>query len=143
MRTALEVVLIAVAAVFALGLLGLAVMRLTVPHLDTALMAANEAAAIHQITTIEQAETQYYAQYEKYAPSLAQLQDLIPPDLATGKSNGYLFTLAPRPNGFAVAATPETFNTTGRRSFYSDESLTIRQSKSATEPATASSPAIE
>jgi hypothetical protein len=41
--------------------------------------------------------------------------------------------------GYTITAVPEVYNSTGRRSFYSDEAGVIRQNW-APEPATATSP---
>jgi hypothetical protein len=118
------------------------------------LMAAHEISAIGKIRSIHQAETQYYAQFGKYALSLTELgppagapaspsrADLISKELADGKSDGYTFVVRAKPNGYTVNADPEQFNVTGRRSFYSDESLAIRANSTGV-PATAASDEIK
>jgi hypothetical protein len=118
------------------------------------LMLAREQAAIRQIGTIHQAETQYYSQYGQYACTLTQLgppasgqagpaaADIIPKNLAEGKNTGYVFTVACAPTGYTVNANPESFGGSGSRCFYSDQSLVIRQSLTA-EPATANSPELK
>jgi type IV pilus assembly protein PilA len=115
---------------------------------------AREQAAIRQIATLHQAESQYTAQYGKYAASLAELgppangvagpdaADLIPKNLAEGKNNGYVFSVAAIPGGYAITAVPETFGATGNRSFYSNQSMVISQSTTP-EPAHADSPPIK
>jgi len=127
---------------------------IAIPKMNNQLMAAHEMAAIRQVTTIHQAETQYYSQFGKYADNLLELgppasgaaspaaADLIPKVLADGKNSGYTFTVAATPTGYTVTAVPETFNSTGRRTFYSDQSLVIRNSWSQ-EVATAQSPEIK
>ena len=68
--------------------------------------------------------------------------DLIPSDLASGKKNGFTFQMQGTPGGYTITANPDAFEGTGRRSFYSDQSLVIRNNWGP-EPATASSPEIK
>jgi len=131
----------------------LIIAAIAVPKMNNQMMAAHEMAAIRQITTIHQAETQYYSQFGKYA-ALSELgppasgaaspsaSDLIPKVLADGKNSGYLFAVQGTPTGYAVTAVPETFNSTGRRTFYSDQTLQIRNNWTQ-EPANANSPEIK
>lgn len=130
----------------------LIIAAIAVPKMNNQMMAAHEMAAIRQITTIHQAETQYYSQFGKYA-ALAELgppasgaagpsaADLIPKILADGKNSGYVFAVQNTATGYAVTAVPETFNSTGRRTFYSDQTLQIRNNWTQ-EPANANSPEI-
>jgi type IV pilus assembly protein PilA len=132
----------------------LVIAAIAVPQMNKQLMSAHEMAAIREITTIHQAETQYYSQFGKYAESLAQLgppasgapgpnaAEIIPKGLADGKASGYIFNVAATPTGYAVTAIPETYNGSGRRTFYSDQTIVIRQNWSQ-EPATANSPEIK
>ena len=143
-------ILVGVGALILVGLIGAA---LLMPNLNRAKMMAFETGAIRDISTIHTAQAQYYSQFGKYATSLAQLGSgssgipdgsfagLIGPDLASGEKNGYKFTLQAAPGGYALQANPATFGTTGSRTFYSDQSLVIRQNYGP-EPATASSPEI-
>jgi|SRR4051812_5642119 type IV pilus assembly protein PilA len=131
----------------------LIIAAIAVPKMNNQMMAAHEMAAIRQVTTIHQAETQYYSQFGKYA-TLQELgppasgaaspaaADLIPKVLADGKNSGYVFTVQNTPTGYAVTAVPETFNSTGRRTFYSDQTLVVRNNWSQ-DPATANSPEIK
>ena len=117
----------------------LIILTIAVPKLDKARMHSQEMAAIRQMGTIHTAQTQYYSQFGKYAQTLAELgpqasgqagaaaADLIPGDLALGTKTGYKFAVTPTPTGYAITAIPVTFNGTGRRSFYSDQSLVIRE----------------
>src|SRR5947209_16563009 len=85
----------------------LIIAAIAVPKMNNQLMASHEMAAIRQVTTIHQAETQYYSQFGKYAESLAALgppasgaagpaaADLIPKVLAEGKNSGYVFNVTP------------------------------------------------
>jgi type IV pilus assembly protein PilA len=118
------------------------------------IMMAHETAAIEQIRTIHVAETQYYAQFGKYAASLAVLgppatgatgpeaAGLIPKKLADGRKSGYTYAAALTGDGYAVTAMPEKFGNTGRRSFYSDQTLVVRDSWTA-ETANVTSAALE
>jgi type IV pilus assembly protein PilA len=131
----------------------LIIAAIAIPKMNNQLMNARETAAIQTIKTIHQVETQYYSQFGHYATSLAQLgppasgaagpnaADLISGDLAQGKKSGHVFTVAGSPTGYTVSVVPENFGNQGRRTFYSDQTLVIRQNWTA-EPATAASPEI-
>jgi hypothetical protein len=116
---------------------------------------AQEIGAIQQVRTLLSAQTMYYSQFGRYATKLEELgppakgsspsgaaADLIPADLAGGVRNGYRFTLAGSATAFTIHADPLKYPETGRRSFFSDESLVIRQNRGAA-PATAASPEVE
>lgn len=132
----------------------LIILAIAVPKMNKQIMAAHEMAAIRQIGTIHQAETQYYSQFGQYAQTLSQLgpppsgaagpaaADIIPKVLADGKASGYIFTVAGSPTGYAVTAVPESFGSSGSRTFYSDQTLVIRNNLTQ-EPATATSPEIK
>ena len=47
--------------------------------------------------------------------------------------------MAATPQGYTLNVNPKAYNSTGRRTFYTDQSMTIRQNWSA-EPSNASSP---
>jgi type IV pilus assembly protein PilA len=106
---------------------------------------AHELAALTQIRSIEAAEVQYFSQFGKYAENLAALgpsgASLIQGPVAQGTASGYVFALQAKLGGFVVTAKPETFGTTGTRSFYADETTVIRQSSTA-DGANASSPEV-
>ena len=124
------------------------------PKLNQNRMHAQETAAIREMQTIHTAQTQYYSQFGRYATTLAELgppaggqegpsgANLIPGELSKGQKSGYKFTLAGGPNGYTISAVPEAFGNTGRRTFFSDQSLVIRQNWTA-EPANASSPELK
>jgi len=132
----------------------LIIAAIAVPKMNNQLMASHEMAAIRQITTIHQAETQYYSQFGKYADSLVELgppasgaagpaaADLIPKVLADGKNSGYIFAVQASPTGYSVTAVPEAFNSSGRRTFFSNETLVIRNNWTQ-EPATVASTEIK
>ena len=132
----------------------LIIAAIAVPKMNNQVMAAHELAAIRQITTIHQGETQYYSQFGKYATALSELgpptsgaagpagADLIPKNLADGKNSGYVFTVAGANTGYTVTAAPEAFNSSGRRTFFSDQTLVIRNNWTQ-EVATVTSPEIK
>jgi type IV pilus assembly protein PilA len=129
----------------------LIILAVAMPKLSKSRMYAQEMAAIQAIHAIHQAETMYYSQFGKYAASLAELgppttggaagpgaADLIQEDLATGEKQGYKFTITASPGGYTINANPIAFGTNGSRTFWSDQSMSIRQNFTA-EPATATS----
>ncbi len=132
----------------------LIIAAIAVPKLNTTRMYSMEMAAIRHISTVHTAQTQYFSQFGKYATTLAELgppasgqpgpaaADLIPADLASGLKGGYKFTLVGTPTGYTISCAPVAYNNTGRRTFFSDQSLVIRENWSA-EPANESSPAIK
>ncbi len=132
----------------------LVIAAIAAPKLNNARMHSQEMAAIRQINTIHTAQTQYMSQFQKFAESLPQLgppasgaagiaaADLIPGDLAAGEKTGYVFTVTGTKEGYTVTAVPKTFNSTGRRTFFSDQTLVIRENWGA-EPATAQSKEIK
>lgn len=105
-----------------------------------------ELVAIRDILIVQSAQDEYRSQYGNYAATLAELgapaNDLISKSLASGKKTGYVFTLAANPKGYIIYARPKVYNSTGFRSFYSDQTKLIRQSWSQ-EPANASSPELK
>ena len=119
----------------------LIILSIALPQMSKSRMHAQEMAAIAQIQTIEKAQVQYYSQFGQYAAALSQLgpptssgaaegpqaAGLIPANLASGTSSGYNFTVTQTPTGYAVTALPKAFNSTGRRTFYSDQTGIIRE----------------
>ena|SRR5579883_1697449 len=132
----------------------LIIAAIALPRLAVARQNAQEMAAVRTVQTIHTAETQYYSQFGRYATTLQELgppasgaagpnaADLIPKDLADGKKGGYIYELKATPNGYTINANPEAFGTSGRRTFYSDQSLTIRENWK-NEPATVNSPELK
>jgi prepilin-type N-terminal cleavage/methylation domain-containing protein len=132
----------------------LIIAAIALPKLDKARMHTQEMAAIQTIKTVHSAQAQYYSMFGRYATKLEELgpptggqagpgaADLISGDLAKGKKSGYLFTLVGGPQGYGVNANPEVFNSTGRRTFFSDQSLVIRENYGS-EPATLASSEIK
>jgi type IV pilus assembly protein PilA len=127
---------------------------IAVPNAHKQLMLAHEQAAIQEITTIHKAETQYQAIYGRYAQNLAELgppamgtdspaaANIIPRGLADGSKSGYIFTLAGSPTGYSISAVPEAFGNTASRTFFSDQTMVIRQTSTA-DPATVTSPELK
>lgn len=131
----------------------LIIAAIAVPKLNRTRMQAQEMAAIRHVVAIHQAETQYYSTYGKFAINLDQLgpatgapgpdsSDLLPADLASGEKQGYRFELGESPTGYTINANPVSFNSTGTRTFFSDQTLVIRQNYGA-EPASATSAEIK
>ena len=133
----------------------LIILAVAVPQYNKAIMHGRETAAVEQIKTIQTAQTQYMSQFGRFATTLAELgpaaagapegpsaAGLIPQSLASGSNSGYNFTLAPQPGGFMVTAVPVSFGTTGRRTFYSDQSGIVHENWGQ-EPATAQSPELK
>jgi len=132
----------------------LIILAVAMPKLSRARMYSQEMAAIKTITTIHTAQAQYFSQFGKFAPSLTELgppssgqpnqsaSDLISGDLSLGEKSGYKFTIQATPTGYAVNANPVAYNTTGSRTFFSDQNMVIRQNYGQ-DPATDKSPEIK
>jgi len=118
------------------------------------LMKSRETAAVTQVKHLHEAQAMYRSDFGKFATSLTQLgpspdgrstpssAGLITSDLAQGSKSGYRFEMNGRPDGYTVTAVPNVYNTDGRRSFFSDESMVIRENWGP-EPATAASPEVK
>lgn len=131
----------------------LIIVTIAAPRLGRMRMSAQEMSAISHIRTLHTAEAGYFSQFGKYAESLQQLgpatsgtpspdaADLIPEDLADGEKSGYKFQLSKTETGYAITAEPTQFGTTGSRTFYSDQTMTVRENYGA-EAATAESSPI-
>lgn len=131
----------------------LVIAAIAVPQLGKQLMAAHENAVVQTIRNLHADEAQYYAQFQTYATSLTQLgppasgpagpaaADLIPKELSEGHGSGYTFTLSGSPSGYVINAVPDQFGSSGSKTFYSDQTMVIRQNLTA-EPANVNSPAI-
>src|SRR5579885_2699750 len=128
----------------------LIIITIAVPKYNRTQMYMRETAAVKAIQTIHQMEVQYQSQYGRYATSLAELgppqsgnpgpaaADLIQRDLSEGEKQGYKFTVTATQGGYIVQAQPVSYGSSGRKSFYSDQSMVIRENDGP-EPATASS----
>jgi len=132
----------------------LIIATIALPKLNRARMFAQEAAAINAIKTIHTTQAQYFSQFGRYAANLTELgpptsgtpnasaADLISNDLALGEKSGYKFTLQGGPAGYTLNAVPMAFNSTGSRTFFSDQSLVVREHYGP-EPATINSKEIK
>lgn len=128
----------------------LIILLIAVPKYNNAIMQANEVAAIRMVGSIHTTQAQYQSQFGKYAVTLQELgpppsgqpgpaaADLLPGDLTRGKKSGFNFQMQGTPGGYTLSVTPENYNSSGRRSFYSDQSMVIRENWGP-EPASASS----
>ncbi len=128
----------------------LIIITIAVPKYNRTQMYMRETAAIKAMQTIHQMEVQYQSQYGKYATSLTELgppasgaaspaaADLIGRDLSEGVKQGYKFTLTGVPGGYQINANPEVYGSSGSRSFYSDQTMVIRENYGP-EPATVNS----
>jgi prepilin-type N-terminal cleavage/methylation domain-containing protein len=138
----------------------LIISAIAIPNLMHSKMSANEAAAIGALKALTESAVMYSNTYGGFPHSISNLgpsgggpissstaADLIDAGLATGVKSGYRFTFTitaidPAGNvaGYGITAVPVTPGSTGQRSFYTDQSGTIRVSPSGT--AESSSPPI-
>jgi type IV pilus assembly protein PilA len=128
----------------------LIIITIAVPKYNRTQMYVRETAAINAIKTIHSMEVQYQSQYGRYATSLAELgppasgapgptsADLIGRDLSEGEKQGYKFTLTGTNGGYVINANPVTYGTSGSRTFFSDQTMVVRENYGP-EPATANS----
>jgi type II secretory pathway pseudopilin PulG len=106
---------------------------IAIPNLMASARAANEGSTIQALRTISAAEATYYGVHGKYG-TLDQLalDQLIDPDVAAGTRHGYKFKVDistlefPGPTGFEAIGVPVTYPSSGRRSFYINETGVIR-----------------
>jgi prepilin-type N-terminal cleavage/methylation domain-containing protein len=132
----------------------LIILAIAVPRLSVAQMNAREMAVVREIQTLNTAQTQYMSQFGRYATTLAELgpppsgapspaaADLIPGSLSSGDKDQYLFLMTGTPQGYTINVNPKVFNSSGRRTFFSDQSMIVHQNWTA-EPANASSPELK
>ena len=132
----------------------LTILSVILPNVHGINMGTKEMAVAKQIGTIHTAQAQYQAQFGKFAVTLTELgpspngessasaADLIPHELANGKKNGFTFQLQGTAAGYTISAKPDVYKGTGRKTFYSDQTLLIRENWGP-EPATAASPAMK
>jgi type IV pilus assembly protein PilA len=132
----------------------LIIITIALPRFQKAQMFARDTAALGAIRTIHTVQVQYYSQYGKYATSLTELgppasgadspaaAGLIDNTLAAGEKGGYRFTLSANQGGYIINANPVSYGTSGSKTFYSDQTMVIRQNFGP-EPATANSPEMK
>jgi type IV pilus assembly protein PilA len=128
----------------------LIIITMAVPQYNKAQRFARETAAVGAVRTLHQMQVQYQSQYGRYATSLTELgppangadtpasAGLIGGDLASGVKGGYKFTMTGNAAGYQINATPTSYGSSGNRSFYSDQTMVIRENYGP-EPASASS----
>lgn len=132
----------------------LIIITIAVPKYQKTQMFVRETAAIKAIQTIHQMEVQYQSQYGRYATSLAELgppasgadspsaAGLIDNTLASGEKGNYKFTVTGTQGGYVINAIPVTYGSSGTRTFYSDQTMVIRENYGP-EPATPTSPELK
>jgi prepilin-type N-terminal cleavage/methylation domain-containing protein len=126
----------------------LIIAAIAIPNLMRSKMTANEAAAVEALRTLNSTALMYSTTYGGFPHAISDMgpaggsptpsssaADLIDSVLATGIKSGYKFTfsvVASDPSGnvlsYAISASPVTPGTTGQRSFFTDQSGTIRAS---------------
>jgi prepilin-type N-terminal cleavage/methylation domain-containing protein len=128
----------------------LVIITIAVPKYQKTQIFVRETAAMKAIQTIHTMEIQYQSQYGRFAVSLTELgppasgapnpasADLIGNDLANSVKQGYKFTVAGVPGGYTINANPVVYGSDGSRTFYSDQTMVIRENYGP-EPATVSS----
>lgn len=103
---------------------------IAIPNLLRARLNANESAAVAALRTIASSAISYRSVNAAYPAALANLADAVPPYidavLGAGAKNGYDFVLTGGTNSFTATARPTTYQTTGERGFFVDESGVIR-----------------
>ncbi len=134
----------------------LIILSIALPQMSKSRMHAQEMGAIATLKTINTVETQYMSQFGQFAGSLTQLgpaasggaaegpqaAGLVSGNLASGSTGGYNYTITATPAGYSVSAVPKAFGSTGRRTFFTDQSGIIRENWGQ-EPATLTSPEIK
>src|SRR5713226_6701011 len=119
----------------------LIIAAIAMPKLTKAKMFALEMAATRNLYTINTAQVQYFSTYGRWATTLAELGPpassgaaasaaaayLLSGDMASGTKQGYVYIMVGSPQGYTVNANPQVYNTTGSRSFFTDQSTVIRQ----------------
>ena len=128
----------------------LIIITIAVPRLQNARRFAMETGAMAAIRALHTAQVQYSSQYGRFAVSLTELgppasgstsaaaAEVIGNDLANGEKNGYKFTMTGNAGGYQIVAVPVTFGVTGSRTFYSDQTMVVRENDGP-EPATPNS----
>src|ERR1035441_6639409 len=117
----------------------LIIITIALPRLSRARMFSRETAAIGAIRTLHTMQVQYYSQYGRYAASLTEMgpptsgapgpaaADLIDGTLAGDTKSGHKFTMTGNASGYVINVVPESYGNSGSRTFYSDQTMTIRQ----------------
>ena len=138
----------------------LIIAAIAIPNLLRSKMAANEASAVASLRTYNTALVSYSTTYgtdpstdlSALGPSAtpsSTAADLVDSllGIAAPQKSGYKFSYSPGAanagitSSYGIWANPTTYNSTGQRYFYTDQSGVIRQTTNGT-PATASSSPI-
>lgn len=93
--------------------------------------ATPEQHALRRIAELNTAEVRYFAirgQYGSLTDLASEDVKLISKNLSSGMTGGYLFEVDADKSSYQVRARPLRWKTDGRRSFYSDQSGTVRES---------------
>jgi hypothetical protein len=113
---------------------------------DRVVVGANQAVMegmiVQQMRTIHRAERNYKAENGNYA----SLDDLVEKGLINRNPSGHLsyqFTLTADQNSFQCVAVPSTYPSSGRNSYYVDESGSVRRADHSGKPATAADPVVD
>jgi len=133
----------------------LIIAAIAIPSLMRSKIQANEAAAVETLRTLDSSVVMYSTSYGGFPRSLTEMgpssggattsaaADLIDSVLATGVKSGYKFAyvvVSSDPLGnvisYSITATPLQAGVTGQRSFYTDQSGTIRSTANGTADAT-------
>jgi type IV pilus assembly protein PilA len=124
------------------------IVAMAIPNVLGTRMTANETSAVGSLSTLNSACVTYLTIYGGYPPALSALgpgsaanansSDLIDSVLASGVKSGYNFHYtagekdgAGHVNVYSITAEPSSPGTTGRRSFYTDQSGAIRSNTGA------------
>jgi hypothetical protein len=118
----------------------------TLTDANAKIVQANEMATIRNLSSVANAQVYFYSTKNRYASQLSELgasgADLIPADLAAGNKSGYRFQLTGEAKAYKVTAVPVKPGVTGRRTFFSDQTLAVRASEGP-DPAGPSSPEVK
>ena len=112
---------------------------IAVPNLLQSKAAANEASAISSLRLMVSAQFTRNTNTSSYAPDLATLKSasLVDDVLGSGTKDGYYFSTSGGSVSFSINANPIVHLSTGKRSFFADQSGVIRYA-TANAPATSS-----
>jgi type IV pilus assembly protein PilA len=134
----------------------LIIAAIAIPNLMRSKIQANETAAVGALKALTESALLYSNSYGGFPHALSDLgpaaggtpatsasSDLIDSVLASGIKSGYRFTYAAGttdPNGnvqsYTITATPVSPGSTGQRSFFTDQSGTIRSTSTGTADST-------
>ena len=103
---------------------------IAIPNLLRARLNANESTAVAALKTICASAISYRSVSTAYPANLAALTSVTPAyidsTLGAGSKSGYTFSLTGVTNSFTATARPGTYQTTGVRGFFVDQSGVLR-----------------